>query len=191
MKTTMAAMPTDPAADPHLDLMRAVRLCHPGWDTLGRVTLSANTPADGLSWLAEVFHPVLQPCLDAAFHAASRGDTPAVVGQDLTLDAALPAAAAAASRRAGTTLLEKFPAPPGERLWSRFTRRVAEGSSPGHLAVILSVRAAAFHLPPRLLFASCVFLEARAGMPGHGPTSWMHLVETARPSTAAPHIRAA
>lgn len=187
----LATMQPDPMADPHLDLMRAVRLCHPAWDALGRVTLFPDAAADGFAWRERVFHPVIQPRLEAAFRAACQSDASTLAAEDLALEAALSESAAAASRRAGLALLEKFPAPPGERLWHRHARQVLSGTSPGHLAMVVAVRAAAFHLPPPVLLASYVFLEARAGLPGRGLTVWMKLAEAARPSASTPQIRAA
>ena len=182
--------------DPHLDLMRAVRLCHPGWDALRGITFSAATvqTPPWQNWRTDIFLPVLRPQLEAAHFAAATADWRALTACDRALDDALPAGSAAASRRAGTTLMAAYDPPAAERLWARYRGMVAAGSSPGHLAVALAVRAAAFHFPPLALISAYVFLEARGGLSGRGMLAWVEMLEECLPGDGAagsPQIKVA
>ena len=190
MKKT-ASLGPEPAEDPHLELMRAVRFCHPGWDSSKRITLR---DADRAAWQTEVFLPVLRPQLEAAWHAAAAADWRGLMACDLALDQALPAGAVSGSRLAGAALLRDYPAPPGERLWTRYAALVADGKSSGHLGMALAVRAAAFHFSPAAMVAAYVFLEARGGLSGRSMISWMEIVEQCVPgdgTAVAPQIRVA
>jgi len=182
--------------DPHLDLMRAVRFCHPGWDALRQITFSAaadQTPP-WQNWRTDVFLPVLRPQLEAAHLAAATADWRALVVCDRALDDALPAGVATASRRAGASLMTAYDPPAAERLWARYRGLVAAGNSPGHLAIALAVRAAAFHFPPPALISAYVFLEARGGLSGRGMMAWVEMLEECLPGDGAvgsPQIKVA
>ncbi len=186
----------DPAEDPHLDLLRAVRLCHPGWDALGRITFSADarqTPP-WQKWRTDIFLTILRPQLQAAYHAATSADWRDLAAGDLALEGALPTESAAVSRRAGAALMTEYDAPAAERLWTRYRNLVAAGSSPGHLAIALAVRAAAFHFPPSTLISAYVFLEARGGLSGRDMPAWIEMVEQCLPDEGpamSPQIKVA
>ncbi len=140
--------------------MRIVRMCHPGWIGAGRITCPA---ARWELWRDEVFQPVMVPAIHAAWGAASERDARAVVSVDKDFDGRLGPVSARSSRRAGGRLTALHHAPPGERAWMRYAESVKAGESPGHLVIMLAVRAAAFHLPPRAVMTACLFLELRGG----------------------------
>ncbi|MEI6338051.1 MAG: urease accessory UreF family protein [Verrucomicrobiota bacterium] len=195
MKRT-ASPGLDSAEDPHLELMRAIRLCHPGWDILRRITFSADVKADPpwRDWRTEVFLPVLRPQLERACLAAATADWRGLAVSDQALDAALPSVAATASRREGVALMRTYPAPTAERLWTKYGGLVATGETPGHLAIVLAVRAAAFHFPPAAVVAAYIFLEAHGGLTARGLAAWMEMVEHCLPGdgpAVSPQIKVA
>ncbi|MFZ4682841.1 MAG: urease accessory UreF family protein [Terrimicrobiaceae bacterium] len=175
--------------------MRAVRLCHPGWDALQQITFStAGQASPWQDWRTEIFLPVLRPQIEAAHLAAATADWRALTACDRAIDDALPARSAAASRRAGASLMAAYDPPAAERLWTRYRGLVASGSSPGHLAVAMAVRAAAFHFPPSALISAYVFLEARGGLSGRGMMAWVEMLEECLPADGAagsPQIKVA
>ena len=149
--------------EPLRELLRAVRTCHPDWETPSRITFTAPS---GLvlpwrDWNAMVFQPILWPLLEGAYQAARSGDGLRLIACDEDGDHALPEAMAAVSRSAGARLLRGHRVPAGERVWRRYADRTKIGAAPGHFATVLAVRAAAFHLSPALLPAVYLFLEAR------------------------------
>lgn len=76
------------------------------------------------------------------------------------LDEMLSPRAASASRHAGQLLAQSFTVPNGERFWKKMCARMDAGSAPSHLAVVLALRGAAFHIPPPLVLAGYILLEA-------------------------------
>lgn len=164
----------EPPHDPRLDLIRAVRLCHPGWETLGRVTLCEGNAA---VWPVEIFRGILRPHLESALAAAAASDSQALLAADRALGRALPDATREASCRAGRALLAHFSAPPAEKCWLRHARFAANEETPGHLAVAVAVRAAAFHLAPGAALSSYLLLEARGGMPDGTFPQWVRIVD--------------
>lgn len=164
----------EPPHDPRLDLIRAARLCHPGWETLGRVTLSSGNAG---IWAADWFGKILRPQLEAALLAAASGDAKALVAADLALDRALPEPGRESSRRTGGALLAQFAAPPAEKCWQRYARFVAGEESPGHLAIALAVRAATFHLAPNAVVSAYLLFEARGGLPDGTFPQWVRIVD--------------
>ena len=165
--------------EPLYELVRAVRICHPGWEIASPGTF-AVAPGPGLSWRewnVRLFQPVLRPLLEDAYRAARRGQGAGLLACDRQADDALPLAPAAASRRAGMKLLQGHSVPTGERVWWRYAGRVATGMTPGHLAVAVAVRAAAFHLPPALLSAAYLVLEARGARLDEEPGGVLSMVE--------------
>lgn len=181
--------------DPHLELLSAVRICHPGWNSAPRATFSPDLGASKpwIAWNRNVFGPVLRAQLESAFYAAMSGDLRSLAACESALEKLLPERAAADSRACGRDLIEKFPAPPSEKLWLRYQRSVAAGE-PGHLVVAAAVRAAAFHLPAPVLISAYIFLEIRAGLPAAGMNAWMEAVGecvcSSRPA-GLPQIKAA
>jgi len=176
--------------------MRAVRLCHPGWDALRRITFSSapNLTPPWQKWRADVFLAALRPQLEAAHLASVTADWRGVVACDQALDGVLSGESATASRVAGAALMGEYDAPAAERLWTRYRSLIAAGTTPGHLGIALAVRAAAFHFPPAVLISAYVFLEARGGLPRLGMAAWMEMVEQCLPGDGpaiSPQIKVA
>ena len=163
---------------PHLEVLRVVRLCHPGWEGLTRLTFAPQpmTPS-WQAWREEVFLPILLPGLRAMHVASATGNRGELIAHDTALDAALPAMLVGRSRRAGQMLVKTFPAPPAEKLWRHFGCLVEADKAPGHLASILAVRAAAFHIAPPLLISAYIYLEARAGLGAGGVDQWLEMTD--------------
>lgn len=191
--TGTPATPSEP--DPYLDLIKAVRLCHPCWDTLQKITFSAEAGAGQpwVPWRDNVFLKILRPQLLAAYTSAMSGDARAVARCDEVLDQTLPVEGARRSRYLGRQMMKAFPAPPAEKLWARYGALVAGGGTSCHLAMVLAVRAAAFHLPPPALLSAYIFLEARGGLAGTGVKAMMEMVEqcVSAGATATPQFKAA
>ncbi len=162
------------AGSPQLEVLRVVRLCHPHWESLSRVTYRPQkTDPVWAGWRDEIFLPVVYPALQAMRLSSATGDRQGLMARDRGLDEGLPAEAGARSRRAGHALMKAFPAAPGEKLWRHFGVAMEEGKTPGHLAAVLAVRAAAFHVAPALLTAAYAYMEARSGLGDSGVTQWM------------------
>ena len=146
-----------------LIIVRAAQLCNPFLDALGEVTL-VNDPltplaASVLNWNANLFRPYLLPLLYKVLEAASEGGSFEVMALDCQLDASLTKRLRLQSRDEGKRLVQGLLAPRGDRLIERYRNAVLAGNSPGHLAVIHALRAAVFHLPPRVLIASYLMQE--------------------------------
>lgn len=166
------------AGDPHGELLRAVRVCHPSWESVRRLTFVPDRSAPGWnSWLAGIFTPVLLPQLHAARLALAAGDASALQACERALEAGLPAGARAASAAAGSALARDFTVPNAEKSWLKYRDLVLAEKTPGHLAVVLALRSSAFHLAPASLTAAYVLLEARGGLPRQTPAVWMQMVD--------------
>lgn len=182
---------TEPqAGGPHDDLLRAARLCHPDWESAGRVTFRPPF-ADWGVWRKEIFLPVLLPAFEAAFAAFVQGRRKELAASDAGLDRVLPQDLAGHSRRAGRLLASGYTVPNAEKVWQHYCSGVASGESPGHFAVMLAVRAAAFHLPLEAAVSVLLFLEARGGRPDGHPQEWMEMIAAARPQDRGTQLRAA
>lgn len=144
-------------------IVRAAQLCNPFLDALGEVTLVNGPltplPASVLNWNANLFRPILQPLLLKVMESASEGGSFEIMTLDCQLDAALNKRVRIQSRDEGKRLVQGLLAPRGDRLIERYRNAVLAGNSPGHLAVIHALRAAVFHLPPRVLIASYLMQE--------------------------------
>jgi len=142
-------------------IVRAAQLCNPFLDALGEVTLLARGPVAAfvLNWNANLFRPYLMPLLLKVLEAASEGGSFEITALDCQLDAALTKQLRIQSRDEGKRLVQGLLAPRGDRLIDRYRNAVLVGNSPGHLAVIHALRAAVFHLPPRVLIASYLMQE--------------------------------
>ena len=174
----------------HRELLRAARLCHPDWETAGRLTF--RLPSQNWTiWRDTVFLPVLYPAFAAAFSAFTQSHRRELAQADAALDSALSPSLAEASRRAGQRLLSGYTVPNAEKLWTSYRDRVTAGEAPGHFAVALAVRAAAFHLPQPLALSTLLFLEARGGNPDSLPGEWTEMIAAAQPKESAPQLRAA
>jgi len=187
--TTRTSEPFD-ADGIHRELLRAARLCHPDWETAGRLTFRPPLPSWSI-WRDTVFRPVLYPAFTAAFAAFTQGHRRELARSDAALNTALPPELAEASRRAGQRLLSGYTVPNAEKLWASYRDRVAAEEAPGHFAVALAVRAAAFHLPQPLAISTLLFLEARGANPDGLPGEWTEMVAAAQPKESAPQLRAA
>lgn len=172
------------------ELLRAARLCHPDWETAGRLTFRPSQQTWTL-WRDAVFLPCLLPAFRAAYSAFSLGHRRDLAQSDATLDAALPSKLAEASRRSGRRLLAEYTVPNAEKLWTIYRDRVFAGEASGHFAVALAIRAAAFHLPLPLAISTLLFLEARGGNPDALPAEWTEMIATAQPRDGGAQLRAA
>ena len=172
-----------------------VRLCHPHWENLSRLTFQPqHLEPSWLVWREEIFLPILFPRLQAMRLACTSGHRDQLLAGDVALDESLPAEMADRSRRAGQLLMNAFPAPPAEKLWRHYGGLVASGGTSGHLCAVLAVRAAAFHVAPSLLAAAYVFLEARGGLGETGVAQWMEMTDDCLRASAkheGPGLRAA
>ena len=164
------------------ETQHAVRLCHPGWETAGRLTFSAGGE-DWDTWRSTVFEPVILPAFLGARAAFSAGRRKDLAAWDRDVDAALSAPHAAASRFAGARLAREYTVPGAEKTWRWYREQVTEGAVPGHVVVMSAVRSAAFHLAPRAALAALLFLEARGGLPDDTEGGWMRLAAAAAPET--------
>lgn len=172
------------------DFARAARLCHPDWETAGRI--SCRPPAgDWIPWRDAVLFPIVLPAFIAACDAFGRGHRKELLACDAQLEAALPQAIAEASRRAGKRLAAEHTVPNGEKLWLHYHDRVLNGETPGHFAVMLAVRASAFHLPRAMAVTVLLTLEARGAFPDAPPKVWEELIAEAQPRDQGTVLRAA
>jgi hypothetical protein len=166
------------ADDSHIELRRAVVLCHPGWDRLARTTFVPDRrfSPSWLQWKEKVFAPVLLLGMEGAQFASAAGDCRALAMCDNAIDAALSPDLRDASRIAGSALMNEYSAPKSEKLWTRYRALLNSGEIPGHLAIVCALRAVAFHLSPAAMVSAYVFLEARAGLPCDGAALWANMV---------------
>jgi len=176
--------------DVHGELLRAARLCHPDWETTGRLTFRPPL-MNWAAWRDTLFLPSIRPAYSAAFAAFVQGHRRELAHCDTLLDTVLPAKLAEASRRAGQRLLTAYTVPSAEKLWAHYRDRVGAGEAPGHFAVALAVRAAAFHLPQPLALSAMLLFEARGGLPDDLPARWLEMITEALPKDGAPQLRAA
>jgi hypothetical protein len=184
------------ADDSHIELLRAVVLCHPGWVGLRRVTFAPDMRSSPtwLHWKERVLVPVLLPGMEEARFACAAGDCRALAVCDSAIDSALPPDLREASRVAGTALMEGYSAPKSEKFWSRYRTLLISGEVPGHLAIVCALRGAAFHLPPTAMTSAYIFLEAKGGLPLSGMALWVDMVGdclTRRHSLKNSNLRAA
>ena len=166
------------ADDSHVELLRAVVLCHPGWAGLRRITFAPDMRCSPtwLRWKEEVFAPVLLQGMEGAHFACAAGDCRGLAVFDSAIDSALPPDLGKASRVAGAALMEGYSAPKSEKLWPRYRTLVISGDVPGHLAILCALRGAAFHLPPAAIASAYIFLEAKGGLPRSGIALWVRMV---------------
>ncbi|HEY5707669.1 MAG TPA: urease accessory UreF family protein [Terrimicrobiaceae bacterium] len=163
--------------DPHIELLRAVALCHPGWASLRRLTFvpDLNSSPTWLRWKEEVFFPVLLPEMEKARFACAGGDCRALAICDAAMDSALAPDMREASRAAGTALMAGYSAPKSEKLWLRYRALLNSGKVPGHLAIVCALRGTAFHLSPAAIVGAYLFIEAKGGLPLDGIALWVNV----------------
>jgi hypothetical protein len=166
------------ADDSHIELLRAVMLCHPGWACLRRITFAPDMRSSPtwLLWQERVFVPVLLPGMEEAQFACAAGDCRALSACDRAIDSALPPDLGGASRAAGAALMEGYSAPKSENFWSRYRGLLISREVPGHLVIVCALRGAAFHLPPIAMTSAYIFLEAKGGLPLSGIALWVNMV---------------
>jgi UreF len=180
----------------HIELLRAVVLCHPGWDRLARTTFvpDRRSSPSWLKWKERVFAPVLLSGMEGARFASAAGDCQALAICDNAIDCGLPPHLRDASRLAGAALMQGYSAPRSERLWMRYGALLRSGEVPGHLAIVCALRAVAFFLSPGAMVSAYVLLEARAGLPCDEAALWVNMVGdclAARHSLNDSNLRAA
>jgi hypothetical protein len=149
------------------EIFRIARLCAPVFDSLGRITFEGD-PVSELHrhrWRDAVFLPCLVPAIHASYSAARRGFRE-LVAVDHNLNAQLAGPLAKNSRATGRQIALSAKAPVGETALERYLPAVERGESPGHMAVVFTARAAAFHQPLPLVVVAIVFLEFRASSIG-------------------------
>jgi hypothetical protein len=169
----MNNLPT--GGDPRLELLRAMRSCHPDWMASGRVTFEGS-PSWEL-WKTDTFLPFLKPHLEASWAACAQRDARTWQEADRSLNGALPLDMAERSRKAGSLLATSFRPPAAEKLWTRQVKEIAEGRQPGHLASVIALRAATFSLSPRVALGCYLLVEARGGWGLDAEIQWWDLVD--------------
>lgn len=156
----------DPANDHPIraEIFRAARMCAPCMDRLGVLTFQAPPLNESLRsrWCASVLMNHLMPAVSAAHLAAGNFGFRELLEVDARLDSGLAAPMAGQSRAAGRIVAMDFRPPAAERALRRYCEAVESGKSSGHIATVLSARAAVFHIPPRMALAALVFLEMRS-----------------------------
>ena len=165
-------------AHARVELLRAVGLCHPGWNRLAGLTFSpdSNSRPTWLPWKETMFATIFWPRIEEARSASAAGDLRALADCDQAIDSALPSGFRARSSRAGRFLLAHYSAPKSERLWRRYHALIGSGEAPGHLATLCALRGATFHLSSIAISGAYIFLEAKAGLPRSGVDLWVNMV---------------
>jgi hypothetical protein len=156
----------DPSNDhpTRAEIFRAARMCAPCMDRLGVLTFQAPPLNESLRtrWCASVLRNHLLPAVFAAHLATGNFGFRELLDVDAGLDSGLAGPMAAPSRAAGRIVAMDLRPPAAERALKRYCEAVESGKSSGHIATVLSARAAVFHIPPRMALAALVFLEMRA-----------------------------
>ena len=146
------------------EIFRAARMCAPSMDRLGVLSYQAsplNEPSRA-RWCDAVLVNHLIPAVASAHLATSNFGYRELLAVDARLDAGLAGPPAKDSRVAGRLVAADFRPPAAERALQRYFSAVESGKSSGHIATVLSARAAVFHIPPQMAVAALVFLEMRA-----------------------------
>jgi hypothetical protein len=156
----------DPSNDhpTRAEIFRAARMCAPCMDRLGVLTYQASPMNESLRarWCDSVLMNHLMPAVSAAHLATGNFGFRELLEVDARLDSGLAGPMAASSRAAGRIVAMDFRPPTAERALKRYCEAVESRNSSGHIATVLSARAAVFHIPPRMALAALVFLEMRA-----------------------------
>ena len=177
-------------ANARAELLRAVGLCHPGWNRLRGLTFSPDSsscPA-WLPWKERVFATILWPRISEARSVCAAGDLRALADCDQAIDSALPEGCRAPSSLAGRLLMARYSAPTSERLWRRYHALIDSGEAPGHLATLCALRGAIFHLSSIAISGAYIFLEAKAGLPRSGVDLWVNMVVDCLTTQCGPKI---
>ena len=177
-------------ANARVELLRAVGLCHPGWNRLRGLTFAPDSRScpTWLPWKERIFSTILWPRIAEARSACAAGDLRALADCDQAIDSALPASFRASSSRAGRFLLSHYSTPKSERLWRRYHALIDSGDAPGHLAMLCALRGAIFHLSSIAISGAYIFLEAKAGLPRSGVDLWVSMVADCLTTQCGPKI---
>jgi len=164
----------------------AARLC-PRRAGLDSPTFRADTSleASWFSWRENVFHPVLQPCLERASALILGGGFRELAALDLELSDSLPETISNRSAAAGQRMRLASHPPLAEKLAAKYYRAAAEGSVPGHYLVFHALRGVMFHLPGRQIENSYLFLEAAPACDGRPERKLEGLMMAAMAAPAA------
>lgn len=141
------------------DVLHSLALCHPDTKNAAPLTLDSQ---DFDKWRTEIFRAHIWPAIVQAWNFSANGQSQELAAADRTLDSALSAIAAGRSRAEGSTLLAAHRPPAAERWLDRYSRLVATGRAPAHLAIVMAARGAAFRIAPRMVAAAYLVLELRA-----------------------------
>jgi len=156
----------DPSNDHPIraEIFRAARMCAPCMDRLGVMTYRASPLNEALRarWCGSVLVNHLVPAISATHLATSNFGFRELLAVDTRLDSALAGPTARDSRTAGRLVASDFRPPAAERALKHYFAAVESGESSGHIATVLSARAAVFHIPPQMAVSALVFLEMRA-----------------------------
>ena len=178
-------------ANARVELLRAVGLCHPGWNRLRGLTFapdSSSCPA-WLPWKERIFATILWPRIAEARSACAAGDLRALADCDQAIDSALPASFRArelsgrpvpAGALLGAEVRETLAALPRA---DRFRRR---SWAPGYPLCV-----ARSDLPSFIRSAisgAYIFLEAKAGLPRSGVDLWVSMVVDCLTTQCGPKI---
>ena len=146
------------------EIFRAARMCAPCMDRLGTLTFAASPLNETLrdQWCRSVLVNHLMPAISAAHVATCNLGLRELLEIDARLDSGLAGPTARDSRAAGRLVAMDFHPPAAERALQRYCEAVETGKSSGHLATVLSARAAVFHISPQMTVSALVFLEMRA-----------------------------
>ena len=146
------------------EIFRATRMCAPCMDRLGEITYRGSPLNESLRahWCGSVLVNHLMPAISAAHLATNNFGFRELLDIDNRLDSALTGPTARDSRAAGRLVAMDFRPPAAERTLKRYLEAVESGKAFGHIAVVLSARAAVFHIPPQIAVSALVFLEMRA-----------------------------
>jgi len=152
------------SANPHdAALLQTAAVVLSGWTPPGPVTLFSTSCAEKSwqPWSETVFVPHIVPVLSEVLSAASLGQWKSMADLSRRLDGLLPADLAASSAFAGRSFAQAFSRDSRDRPWKRCLDAIDTGEWPPHLAVLMAVRAANFHIPHRAITALYVLLEAK------------------------------
>ena len=156
----------DPSNDHPIraEILRAVRMCAPCMDRLGTLTYQASPLNESLRtlWCGSVLVNHLIPAISSAHLATCNFGFRELLDVDTRLDSGLAGSTARDSRTAGRLVAMDFRPPAAERALKRYFAALESDQSSGHIATVLSARAAVFHIPPQMVIAALVFLEMRA-----------------------------
>lgn len=177
-------------ANARAELLRAVGLCHPGWNRLRGLTFSPDSSSSPawLPWKERVFATILWPRISEARSVCAAGDLRALADCDQAIDSALPEGCRAPSSLAGRLLMARYSAPTSERLWRRYHALIDSGEAPGHLATLCALRGAIFHLSSIAISGAYIFLEAKGGLPRSGVDLWVNMVVDCLTTQCGPKI---